>query len=399
MNLLTKAYYRTYQLAFKMAIPLLPYRKPNLLESVARLPHILKENKKTRVLIITDRFINELGLLEETKEVLGKNNIHFSIFDKTIPNPTIKNVEEARCVYLDSGSQAIIAIGGGSAIDLAKATGARIVRPNKSVSQMKGLLRIRKKLPLLVAIPTTAGTGSETTLATVITDSEINHKYPINDFSLIPHYAILDYKMTLNLPGMLTATTGMDALTHAIEAYIGRSTTNETRKMAKEAVKLIVQNIKTCYYEPHNKEARQNMLVASYYAGIAFTVSYVGYVHAVAHSIGGKYGSAHGLCNAVLLPVVLQKYGKCIYKKLAILAKYADIAQVGDTDEKASLKLIEWIIKANEEMNIPKVIADVKKEDISSMATYAYKEAHPLYPVPRLFNKKEIENIYMEVCS
>lgn len=183
--------------------------------------------------------------------------IRCAVYDKVVANPTITNIEEARTLYLESGTKAIIAFGGGSAMDCAKVTGACIVKPNKPIHKMKGLLRICKKLPLLIAVLTTAGTGSETTLAAVITDSGAKHKYPINDFSLIPRYAVLDYHVTLGLPKNITATTGMDALTHAVETYIGRSTTKETRFMAEQATRLIYKNLKTAYDDGQNVKARE----------------------------------------------------------------------------------------------------------------------------------------------
>lgn len=189
-----------------------------------------------------------------------------------------------------------------------------MTKPNQPLSRMKGILKVHKRLPLLIAIPTTAGTGSETTLAAVITDAKTRHKYAINDFPLIPRYAVLDPKVTLSLPPFITATTGMDALTHAVEAYIGNSTTPDTRKDALRAVKLIFSNLDTAYTDGSNVEARKNMLKASFYAGCAFTKSYVGYVHAVAHSLGGEYNVPHGLANAILLPFVLEAYGKKIQK-------------------------------------------------------------------------------------
>ena len=186
----------------------------------------------------------------------------------------------------------------------------------------------------------------------------------------------------------------MDALTHAIEAYIGNSTTKKTKNMAIQATKLIVNNIKICYNEPTNIKARENMLYASHYAGIAFTISYVGYVHAIAHSLGGKYKIPHGLANAVILPIILEIYGKKIYKKLAILAREAGIAQKNTTDEIASKIFIDWIYKTNEVFNIPKYIKEIKTADIIEMANYANHEANPLYPVPKLYDKNELVKIY-----
>lgn len=240
-----------------------------------------------------------------------------------MPNPTIANTEEGRALYLTAHAQAIIAVGGGSVMDCAKVIGARVVKPRQSVQRMRGLLRVLKRTPLLIAVPTTAGTGSETTLAAVITDPAARHKYPINDFALIPDYAVLDPELTRGLPPMLTATTGMDALTHAIEAYIGRSTNRLTRAMSEEAATRIVRSLYKAYTDGGDMQARADMLRAAYCAGVSFTRSYVGYVHGVAHSLGGQYGVPHGLANAVILPYFLDAYGAACHKKLGRLARIA----------------------------------------------------------------------------
>ncbi len=399
MNILKRIYCRGYQLIMKIAIPFLPYRTPKILDGMDKVIDVFKEKHISKIMIVTDKNIVKCNLLNGLKEDLEINNIQYTIYDKTIPNPTILQVEEARIEYLQKNCQAIITIGGGSAMDLAKALGARIVKPKKSVQKMKGLLHVRKKLPLLIAVPTTAGTGSETTLAAVITDSKTHHKYPINDFSLIPHYAVLDYKMTLSLPKEITATTGMDALTHAVEAYIGKSRTPQTKRMSIQAVCLIHDNLKLCYDNPFNEEARRNMLYAAHYAGIAFTKSYVGYIHAIAHSLGGKYGTPHGLANAVILPVFLEQYGSKIYKKLSILAKNAKIAETEDSKEIAAKKFINWIYTMNESMDIPRKLSGIKKVDIPQMAKYAYHEGNPLYPVPVLMDYEELKCMYDKVTE
>lgn len=270
------------------------------------------------------------------------------------------------------------------------------MRPKKSLDRMEGLLHVMHRLPLLIAVPTTAGTGSETTLAAVITDEKIHHKYPINDFSLIPHYAVLEPDVTLNLPRQLTATTGMDALTHAVEAYIGRSTTRGTRAAAVEAVQLIFANLPEAYYNGHNREARANMLRAAYLAGTAFTKSYVGYVHAVAHSLGGRYGIAHGLANSVLLPVVLKAYGSAAWKNLAKLARATGVSDSA-SDEVAAKEFIAYIDAMNAAMDIPETLPGIRTEDIPQLARYADHEANPLYPVPVLWGPEQLEEMYKEV--
>lgn len=265
------------------------------------------------------------------------------------------------------------------------------------VEKMRGLLKIHKKLPLFFAVPTTAGTGSETTLAAVITNHETKHKYPINDFFLIPRYAVPDYKVTLGLPKNITSTTGMDALTHAVEAYIGNSTTKHTRAMAEEAVTLINKYLKRAYDNGQDVEAREKMLRASYCAGIAFTQSYVGYVHGIAHSLGGQYSVPHGLANAVILPYFLDEYGKACHKKLGKLARISGVADADDSDKLSAEKFIGRVKKMNESMDIPKTISEIKKEDIAKMAAHADKESNPLYPVPKLMNTKELEKMYYRV--
>lgn len=399
MNVFRKLYSRIYQNIFQLAIPLMPYHQPKLQKSVTKIPDILKDHNLSKPLLVTDKSIHELGLTKELENSLTANQIEYALFNETVPNPTISNIESAVNVYNNNSCDSIIAFGGGSVMDCAKIVGARIVRPNKPISKMKGLLKIRKKLPLLIAIPTTAGTGSETTLAAVITDDKTHHKYPINDFCLIPKYAVLDYKNTLGLPPHITSTTGMDALTHAIEAYIGGSTTHKTRKYAENAVELIVNNIILAYTDGKNAKARENMLVGSYYAGVAFTISYVGYVHAIAHSLGGKYGVAHGLANAIILPHVLEEYGKSIHKKLGHLAKISGIANETDTNKVASEKFITWIKTTNEKMGIPTHIDALKKEDIPTLARLADAEANPLYPVPKLMNAKELEKLYYKLLK
>lgn len=279
-------------------------------------------------------------------------------------------------------------------MDCAKAAGVRIARPKKSLAKMKGILKVVKRLPLLIAVPTTAGTGSETTLAAVITDAETRHKYAINDFPLIPRYAVLDPKVTLSLPPFITASTGMDALTHAVEAYIGNSTTYGTRKDALLAVRLIFENIDTAYVKGDNIDARRNMLHASFYAGCAFTKSYVGYVHAVAHSLGGEYNVPHGLANAVLLPFVLEAYGKTVHKKLHHLAAAAGIAEEDTPHDIAARRFIEAVKDMKKRFDIPDTIEAVRPEDIGKLSGYADKEANPLYPVPVLMDAAELQKFY-----
>ena len=399
MNTLRKIYCRAFQKAFHIAIPFLPYRKPKIAGSVKELPEIIMRHKCTHVLIITDGGIMKLGLTRRLEKALKEAGIPYTIYDKTVANPTTVNVREALELYHKEGCDAIIGFGGGSSMDCAKAVGACAVKPNQSLAQMKGILKVHKKLPLLMAVPTTAGTGSETTLAAVITDADTRYKYAINDFPLIPRYAVLDPKVTLSLPPFITATTGMDALTHSVEAYIGNSTTIDTRRDALKAVKLIFENIDIAYEHGDNIQARRNMLHASFYAGCAFTKSYVGYVHAVAHSLGGQYNVPHGLANAILLPLVLREYGSCIDKKLHRLAIAAGLADKNTPDHEATELFIRAIEEMKERFEIVNIVKEIQETDIPKLAHYADKEANPLYPVPKLMDASELEKFYYMLMS
>ena len=394
MNPLKKAYCRMLQSVLKAALPFLPYRKPEIIHSVHGIPQILEKKKCDHVLIITDTGIIRHGLITRLEDTQDRHFIPYIIYDGTVANPTTTNVNEALALYHEYDCNAIIGFGGGSSIDCAKAVGARVAKPHQSLAKMKGILKVHKRLPLLIAIPTTAGTGSETTLAAVITDAETRHKYPINDFPLIPQVAVLDPKVTASLPPALTATTGMDALTHAVEAYIGNSTTAGTRADALFAVKMICENIDRAYCDGSDLGARKNMLLAAFSAGCAFSKSYVGYVHAVAHSLGGEYNVPHGLANAVLLPFVLESYGHTIDAKLHQLAIAAGVADEAATESQAATQFIQAIKDMKKRFSIGDTIPQIREEDIPKLASYAEKEANPLYPVPVLMDARQLELFY-----
>lgn len=399
MNPIKAIYCRSVQAVLRAALPVLPYREPQVFHSCGELSTVFQKENIRRVLIVTDAGIVRSGIAAQLEAVLDEDDISYAVYDQTRPNPTVVNVEQALSLYRRYRCQALIAIGGGSSMDCAKAVGARLARPGTPLGKLKGTLRILRPLPTLIAIPTTAGTGSETTLAAVITDTQAQHKYVMNDFVLIPKYAVLDARLTLSLPPHLTATTGMDALTHAVEAYIGRSTTRQTRQEALESTRLVFANVERAYRNGKDYEARSNMLTAAYEAGIAFSRSYVGYVHAVAHSLGGQYNIPHGLANAVLLPYVLESYGSCIHRKLHDLAVAAGVASPQEEDAGAAAKFIRAIRQLNARMGIPETLEGIRPEDIPVMAAHAEKEANPLYPVPRLMTREELTFFYEQVAG
>ncbi|KAI4453719.1 alcohol dehydrogenase [Holotrichia oblita] len=380
----------------------LPWGKPLILSgnlSMLNLPKVLTERKISRVLIVTDETIQNLKLIDPLKSKLKEFNIFYAVYDKTVQNPTIDNIEEGLIVYKENNCEAIIAVGGGSPMDCGKGIGARIVRPNKPVRKMKGVLKVRKRIPLFIAVPTTAGTGSEVTLAAVVTNPKTHEKYAINDPSLIPRVVVLDPSLTAGLPKSITATTGMDALTHAVEAFIGKSNTKKTRKCAVEATKLIFDNLKIVYDNPEDLKARSNMQWAAFLAGKAFTRAYVGYVHAIAHTLSGFYGTPHGLANAVILPYVLREYGKSVYKPLSRLSIAVNLCKKENSKKQNAEIFINEIIGLNKHMNIPDTIKGIKEDDENLMVKRALKEANPLYPVPKTWTAKEIKRIIHSVLN
>lgn len=399
MNIASKIFCRVFQTAFRVALPVLPYREPEIVNSCAALKSVFAKKNVKSVLVVTDKGIVNNGLVAPLEKVLSESGVNFVVYSDTQANPTVKNVEAAVELFRGNACDCLIAVGGGSSMDCAKAVGARIAYPKKTLGQMKGVLRILRRLPTLIAVPTTAGTGSEVTLAAIITDSEKQHKYALMSFPLIPHYAVLDASLTYSLPPHLTATTGMDALTHAVEAFIGRSTTKETRRLAVEAVKLVFENIETACRDGRNHRARENMLHAAYKAGVAFSKSYVGYIHAVAHSLGGQYGTPHGLANAVIMPYVLDAYGEFVYKKLHTLGIAAGVCGGNDSDKTGAEKFIAAIRALNKKIGIPEKLAGIKREDVPAMAKHAAKEANPLYPVPKLLTENELAEFYTQIAD
>ena len=399
MNIFERIGCRLYQLGFRIAMPLLPYRDPMILDSVGALSEHLHDVGKRSVLIVTDRDVSKLGLTKGLEAALRERDIDCTVYDKTVPNPTFDNVNEAAALYIERGCDAIVGFGGGSSMDCAKAVGAKVARPRKRIEQLMGIFHVHCRIPLLIAIPTTAGTGSEVTLAAVLTDSRSGVKSPMYDFALIPSIAVHDWTLTERLPRSLTATTGMDALTHAVEAYLGRSTTRYTRGRIETCVKLIHKYLYRAYENGSDREARQNMLTAAYCGGIALTQSYVGYIHGLAHALGGLYGTPHGLANSIIMPHFLKAYGKSAEKKLAKLARLVGEAAPEDPDGLASARFIAWVENMNRRMNIPEYVEGIDPADFPFMAARADREANPLYPVPMLMDRDALEHMLHVVCG
>lgn len=389
-----KTYYRAYQAGMKRVLAILPFPVPELFTgagSLGELPGIIRSQGADPVFVVTDRGLMEAGPAQRLLDALEGNRIAFTLYDDVQPNPTIQNVEDGLRLYLAKRCKGIVAFGGGSPMDCAKLIGARAANPRRSVRAMKGLFKVRKKLPPLFAVPTTAGTGSETTVVAVISDPETHEKFAAVDLKLLPAVAVLDPELMLGLPPPITAATGMDALTHAVEAYIGRFGTKFTDENAEKAVRIIFEVLEDIYRDGSDLEKRNRMALASFYGGSAFTRAYVGYVHAIAHNMGGLYGVPHGLANAIILPHVLRFSRKEAEEKLARLARVGGLGGESDSDEVLSYRFIEKIEDMNRNMKIPTTIKELQKQDIPLIAERALKEANPDYPVPRIMSREECE--------
>ena len=375
------------------------YRMPEYIEGPGKIRELgafLKEKNINDVLVVTGASMIKRGQVQPMLDGMEAEGIRYTIKAYEATDPTSEDVEEGYRVFRENSCKAIVAIGGGSRIDCAKAIAAKAARPKKTVAQLQGILKVLRPIVPFVAIPTTSGTGSETTLAAVVTDSATHRKASINDPFLIPKYAVLDPELTVGLPRRTTATTGMDALAHAVEAYINNTyNTALEKQLAREAVRLIHDNLYKAYENGLDHEARQNMQRAAFFAGRAFTRGCVGYVHAVGHTLGGLYGVPHGLAMSVLLPHVLRRFGPAAHKRLAELAEVCGMAGANDSEKAESF--IRWIEELSQSMDIPKGFDCIRDEDIGQMINWAYREANPLYPVPVVWSREDFREFIESV--
>ena len=360
---------------------------------------MLREQGISRVLVVTGPRSGRI-LAEPILAELDKYGLPYEHFYEVEANPSLETAEKIARLYRAAGCDGFLAIGGGSPMDAAKGAAARIARPNTPFAKLAGVMKLLVPAPPVVAIPTTAGTGSECSFVAVLTDHQREIKIAITDQHLIPKAAILDPELTLGLPQSLTASTGVDALTHAVESYTNAAYgTDFTVRCAEEAVVKIFRNLEKAYHDGGDLEARREMLEASYKAGLAFTRTGVGNVHAIAHALGGKYGIPHGLANSVILPIVLEDYGSVVYTKLAHLAELTGVKTEG-TEEQKARAFIGAIRALNARLGLPTGLADIRPEDFDHVARTAVREATHTYPTPVIYTVERcrhvLNRIYLE---
>ena len=397
MNIIEKTFCRTYQFGFKAAMPILPYHEPKIYHFIENVTDILKAENKNCALIVTDPGIKQSGIIDTLTKILKQANIKFALYDQTRANPTIYNIEEGLKIYKENNCDSLIAIGGGSSMDCAKAIGARVVYPKKSVQQMKGLMHVLKKIPTLITVPTTAGTGSEVTVTAVITDPDKKHKYTLNNFTFIPYYAILDPRLTVTLPPSLTATTGMDALTHAVEGYITKAHNVMSDMFHMKAIKMIFEFLPRAVNDK-DEYAIEQMGMAQYIAGMGFSNVGLGIVHSMAHQLGAVYDTPHGIANAMLLPTVMRFNGE----DPATAQRFREIlCEIGrpdarDLNDQDVINTFVWMLsELSKAVGITQTIKDygAKEEDFEMLADKAMED--PCKPGnPRDVSKEEFIELF-----
>ncbi len=385
---LPKIVYRLPQYTARAALPLVKIPEPPTLKGagmVTRFPEVMATTGIRRVLVVCGPTVYALGMLSPFLTALETNGITPVIFHGVDPNPTFKNVYDAIEMYQSHFCDSIVAFGGGSAIDCAKITAAKITN-DKPIEKMAGLFRLAHRLPPFFAVPTTAGSGSEASIAAVVTNEAQHEKLKIADAKLCPLAVVLDPTLTRSMPANVTAYAGMDALAHAVEAYIGLFDTPYVREKALEASRRILAALPTAFDNPDDLEARLTMQEAAMDAGKAFTRAMVGYVHAIAHAVGGLYNLPHGLACAAILPRVLAFSKPAVPEKLAELAYNAELGGPELSDEELADALIAKIEAMNRHFGIPETLDALRVEDIPDIARRALAEANPAYPVPRIMD-------------
>ncbi|MBL8431830.1 MAG: iron-containing alcohol dehydrogenase [Dechloromonas sp.] len=373
----------------------IPIPQPTLLVgpgSSGRLGQAIAGFGHRKILIVTDTIISRLGLLRSLTDALTAGGATYVVFDEITPDAPIPLIEKGIEFFREHDCDAIVAFGGGSPMDASKAIAVAVANP-KPLRNLAGYFKGLRSPVRIYAVPTTAGTGSEVTVAAVISDPEAGKKMVIIDPRLVPKMAALDPLLMTGLPPQVTAATGIDALTHAIEAFVGNWTTSYSDGMALSAVGLIFENLRTAYRDGNNLEAREKMALASTYAGFAFTRANVGYVHAIAHQFGGKYHTPHGLANAIMLPYVLRYSLPAITGRLALLAVRAGVGSEDESAEVLAEKFLDAVDQLNADLGIPAFLETLREADIPDLARAACWEAHTGYPVPRYMSQEVCEGI------
>lgn len=375
----------------KIMIRLIPAPRPLVLvgaDSSLKLCSTVSQLGKKNVFIVTDGVLLSLGVIQPFQAELQRLGIKTSIFSDVKPDPTFRVVEEGLALLKSAGCDSVLAIGGGSTIDAAKVI-ALSATNNKTPRQLVGILKARMpSLPLFV-IPTTAGTGSEVTLGAVVSDDQTHQKCLILDTKVVPLLVALDPTIMQGMPPSVTADTGLDALTHALEAWMSTFASAETDYYAGAATQLIFDNLHAAWSDGSNLTAREAMALAAHYAGLALNQTGLGYIHAIAHQLGAHYGVPHGRANAIVMPHILDFNHVASAKRLSELARRVGLANNGVNDMTAAETLIKRVKALLVELKIDTTIRNINRRDFPEIIEAAFTEAHGIYAVPKYMNHDE----------
>ena len=400
-------------MGLKWAVALIPQPQPVIFtgkDSSLALIDLITSQQVNRILLVTDNVLNKLGIADKICHKLAVHNIEVIIFDQVTPDPNELVVERGIQVAKDGNCQLVLGIGGGSSLDAAKMIAvlsslgnSSNTSPNtsskKSVKEVAGLLKIKRRGLPLYLLPTTSGTGSEVTMAAVITDSQHTSKSLVISPKMMPIATALDPLLMQGMPAKITADTGFDALTHALEAFLSTHANEQTNLYALTAIKLIFKQLPVAYRDGKNIAAREALAIASCYAGLAFTKAGLGYVHAISHQIGAKYHLPHGMTNAIVLPHVLRFNLKSSTSRLAQLALEIGLEKSHLSELELATNFIKAVIKLQDELAIATSIPQLQKEDVKTLAKAALTEAHFLYPVPQYLNLAQCQQLINQLLS
>ncbi|WP_203343602.1 iron-containing alcohol dehydrogenase [Vibrio diabolicus] len=390
--------YRTYTAGLKIAALILPMPRPTLFSGPGSMNELLESMTELgfkRVLLVTDEGLVQVGIVDKVLKAAAQLDLQLDVFSKVHPDPTYDQVESGLEAYHRFHCEGILALGGGSAMDCAKVIAAKVTN-KRPIKKLAGLLKVWRMPAPLFAIPTTAGTGSEVTIAAVVSDPSSHIKTPLMDPKLVPLMAALDANLMIGLPPKITADTGVDALTHAIEAYVSRNATQETRAYSVAAIKLIFKHLPRVVAQGDDVEARHKMAMASYYAGLAFTKASLGYVHAFAHTFGAKYGIPHGMANGLALLPVLRFSLSEIEPQLRKLDALTAEGQSGEASAQHFLTHVESLFAS---IDIKQKSALIKREDADVLVDLILKEAHWNYPVPKFMSREECTQLLLDISA
>lgn len=361
----------------------------------------IKEINKLNVFIATDPGLVQAGIPNKIQSLLKENGIYSIIFSEIEPNPHAVTVMKGAEVYKAESCDMILAVGGGSAMDFSKAVGVMVSHPGHILDYRRGKKPVVNDIPTLFAIPTTVGTGSEVTTVSVVTDHEAGRKYVVVSAELAPKIAFVDPMLTTSLPRHVVASTGMDALVHAIESYTSVRSTPISDGLALQAIKMLKDHLQPSYAHPNNLEARSQVHLASTIAGMAFGIGGVGLVHSCSHPMSAIYHVPHGLANAIILPYVIKHNLISNYKKYADIARIFDPSLTFENDQVAAENLINILNDFNQSLNIPKDFRylgiEFTKEMIDRLAHDAMDDKGTIPNNPRKVVIEDVINIYNQV--